>query len=289
MTGRYLARFSRGFTLIEILIGMAVLVILLGIITLRFGPLRGQADTNAASGHVLSALQLARNRTLASLGDTQHGVHFEPNQFVLFSGATYDPAASDNEVNEVPNGVEIYDISLGGGVDVIFDRVSGTTNNAGDISVRLIEDPSATRTISILPSGLVGKPGTVNTVDTRVADSRHLHFDLGWGIKNSTTLTLTFHDPPDADVVHTVPMADFFNADKSAFDWEGTVSVYGSGQALRIHTHILTDTETLLSIHRDRRFNDKALTIDIDGLDIVSYEDDGSASVGSSGGTMTQQ
>ena len=83
----------------------------------------------------------------------------------------------------------------------------------------------------------------------------------------------------------------FTGSPPTAFDWSGTVPVNGSDQVLRVHTHLLDATDTTLSVHRDRRYNNKALQIIIiDGginKDIVSYTDVGDASVGSYGGSMT--
>jgi type II secretory pathway pseudopilin PulG len=124
-------------------------------------------------------------------------------------------------------------------------------------------------------------------------DSRHLEFDLldsagrGWTIRGATTLRLVFHDPPNPDVVADVSMASFFNAGQTIFNWEGTTSVNCDPETLRVHTHYIDGNDTTLSIHRDRRINQKAVDILIDGKTIVSYGASGTPTVGAWGVVMT--
>lgn len=84
-------------------------------------------------------------------------------------------------------------------------------------------------------------------------------------------------------------MSSYFNVGQTIFSWEDTIEVNGSNQALKIQTHNLTASDTELSIHRDGRYNDKAVTVEIDGQEIVSYAADGTATVGAYGGTLEEQ
>lgn len=268
---------------------MAIILILVALSTAGLVSLRQNTDVGTSTHQIIAALQLARNKALASENDSNYGVHFESNKYVLFTGSTYSASAPDNEVHELKSTVEVHDINLVGGSDVVFDRVQGTTSNSGSVGVRLINDSTNSRAITVLASGHAGLTGSVSPTDTRITDTRHLHFDLGWSIQGATTLTLTFADPPNPTVQENVTMASYFDVGQTVFDWEGTVDVNGSDQKLRIHTHSIGASDTLLSIHRDRRDNTKAVTIDIDGQEIVSYTADGTATVGPSGGTIEQQ
>jgi len=280
---------SEGFTILEILVVVGIIVILTGIALGAYNNFSKQVDLDVTTQGILSTLRDARSRTLASEGETVYGVHFETDKYTLFAGSVYDASASANKVQDLTS-TEIYSISLtGGGSEVLFDRIRGTTDQYGSLGLRLVDNPSRTQTITIDSGGQVSTQNTVNPTDTRVTDTRHLHFDLGWSIQGGSTLTLTFADPPNPNVVQNVSMATYFNVGQSVFDWEDTIDVNGSDQILRVHTHNLDAFDTLLSIHRDRNFNDKAVTISIDGLTIVSYAADGTATVGASGGTMSVQ
>jgi len=277
---------NNGLTILEVLISAGIITLLSAIVIIGLLPLQKQTDVAITSQQIITTLQLARNRALASVDDESYGVHFESNLYVLFTGTTYSASDPDNEVRQLSSDIEINNISIGGGDNVVFDRLIGTTSNSGSITLRQISDPTDNRTISILPIGASGLTGSVTQNDTRLTDTRHVHFDLGWSIQGATTLSLIFADPP---VQENVTMADYFNIDQTSFDWEGTIDVNGSDQTLRVHTHSLDASDTQLSIHRDRLLNNKAVDITIDGQPIVSYALDGTATVGGSGGTMTVQ
>lgn len=275
------SKYNSGFTLIELLVSIAILLIITSVVIFSLRTFGQQVEIESISQNMMSTLRLARSRTLASEAETTYGVHFETTKYVLFAGTSYvDGAAGNKEFTLIDS--EIYNISLnGGGSDVIFTRIRGTTSQYGSISARLVTDNSQTRTINISSSGQMSLQETVATTDSRIIDSRHLHFDLGWSIQNSTTLRLNF---PNDSVTQNIAMSGFFNLGKTEFDWSGKIPVGGTDQVLRIHTHSLDSFNTNLSIHRDRRYNDKALTVSIidSGVTkaIVSYDANGTASVG---------
>ena len=263
--------FQKGFTLIELLIVTAILMILLIIVLARLGTFGGQVDLNTVSQRILSTLQRARNQTLASENETVYGVHFEGAKYVLFQGAAYDPLDTDNIDYDLDT-TEIYGVNFAGvtGSDVVFDRVRGTTSNNGSVSVRLLSDNSKTQTILVNSQGQVSLSETVTPTGTRVTDTRHSHLVFGWSMQSSTTMRLIFSDPGNPDVIEDIPIQNYIGGGK--FDWEEEVDVSGDDQELKIHSHVLDASDTTLSVHRDRRKNDKALEIQIDGTTIVNYD-----------------
>ena len=66
------------------------------------------------------------------------------------------------------------------------------------------------------------------------------------------------------------------------FDWSGSILVNGSNQVLRVHTHSLTSTSTAFSVTRDRRYNNAALNISLDGQNLINYAADGTTTQGTS-------
>jgi prepilin-type N-terminal cleavage/methylation domain-containing protein len=280
---------QKGFTFIEILIAVVILVLITLLMLASFTTLRQQVEIDSSSQNILSVLRLARSKTLASESEDSYGVHFQSDKYVLFKGTTYNALDSNNKDYTLTDS-EINSISLnGGGGDVIFNRIRGTTDEYGTVTIRLLTDTSKTHTININNYGQVSLNDTVTVSSTRVFDSRHLHFNLGWSIQNSTTLTLAYTDSPNPPVTQNIAMSGYFNVGKTLFDWSGTVDVNGAEQELRIHTHSLDAFNTTLSINRDIRYNNKALTVSVDGQTIVTYTAAGVATVGAFGGTMTVQ
>lgn len=284
-------KFFEGFTFIEILITIGIFSIL-GSITLNaLSNVRTGRELDAAVSETIATIRLAQSKTLASVEDSQYGIHFETDRVMLFQGASY-AAGTTTETNVFSSRVRIMGISLlGGGSDVVFQRLTGTTTAYGTIQMGagsyeriLTIDPSGavrTAAASLLPSG------------TRITDTRHVNFQLGWSIQNATTLKLTFSNPPSSNTVETIDAQGYFNADKTFFSWEGTVNVNGSGQTVKIHTATLNASDTVLSIHRNGSLNNKALVVSIvDGgveKEIASYTAAGAVTAGAYGGTMTVQ
>lgn len=144
-----------GFTIVEIIAVIAITVLLMGIVAVSFRSLNERSVLDGAVNESLSALADARSSTLASIGGSQYGVHFETNSVTIFTGASYVPGAAANRTTTLSPLVEISGITLaGGGSDVIFERLTGATTQSGTITLRLTGDVSQTRVIRIEPSGI---------------------------------------------------------------------------------------------------------------------------------------
>lgn len=271
---------KRGYTLIEIIISIGILALLGAIILVSFLTTRTVQDLTTSGQNVISVLREAQSKTIAGENNTPWGVHLEPQRFVLFNGTSY-AAAISTTAHPLPNNIQITNINLaGGGNDITFQRLSGTTNQYGTFNLTATNPSSLTFSISIDASGKAYQTGTAQppSTNSRLVDLRHRQFNLGWSIQNYTTLTLTFSDPPSPDTINSINMAIYFNADKSKFDWSGSPAIGGQAQILRIHTASLTTTNTILVIDHDCRENNKKLKITIsagvDSRDIATYEAD---------------
>jgi len=183
---------------------------------------------------------------LASEGASQYGVYFDntssSHQYILFKGESF--ALRDNsfdEINNLSDNTEVYNIDLNGGNEIIFDRVTGSTSQPGSISLRLKTDITKTKTIYIEGSGYVKLTAPIIPSDAnRVKDFRHIHFDYNNMIDTvSETLTLSF----EGGVNETIIIAD--NMKDSQIYWEGEVDVSGEVQKIKIHTHNLNNPNTL--------------------------------------------
>lgn len=277
-----------GFTFVEVLITVAVITILGSIALVSFNASRNVRDLSTTEQNVLSVLRLAQSKTLAGENDSAWGVHLESNQITLFQGSTY-ASSPLKQTYALPDSVEVTGVLLnGGGSDVIFKRVTGETDQTGTFTLNVIANPSHSRSITVNGSGNVYETASFPAaIISRLVDLRHRSFTLGWSIKTATTMTLTFADPPSPNTIQDVTMSSYFDGLKTKFDWSGTVTVGGIDQILRIHTTTLTDTDTVLSVDRDCRKNNKKLTIAIDAKTIATYEADCvNIMVGAFGGTM---
>lgn len=266
---------KKGYTLIELLVVIAVLIIILVFSATVFYNLTRKTDLDTSRDNIISTLNMARNKTLASEEAAKYGVYFDassdPDKYILFKGVS----TSFEEIHELPSTIRVSGIK-----QVVFEQLEGNTDDYGSVTIQsLVTDES--RTIYIYPSGEVStRPESVSGVG-RITDSRHVHFDYNRNIDTATeTITLTFADPV---TIVNIPMDDYTTS--VSFDWEDDIDVGGDIEDIRIHTHRLNNPDSQFCIHRDRRYDNKALTITIDGDttgDLVSYTAEGLVTKGSS-------
>lgn len=148
---------NRGFTVLEILIAVAILVVLGALILSPFSKFRTSQILNSETENILSLITQARENTLSSADASQYGVHFENMRAVMFKGATYSASDSNNKPISISSQAQISTISLsGGGTDVVFQRLTGKTNQSGTVTLSLKSNPTKTRVIKIESTGLAG-------------------------------------------------------------------------------------------------------------------------------------
>ncbi|MFY9462545.1 MAG: prepilin-type N-terminal cleavage/methylation domain-containing protein [Candidatus Sungiibacteriota bacterium] len=135
-----------GFTLIEILVSIAVIVIVILVIVSGLSSFRKSAELNQAVDGVVSQLREARRRTIESKDASRWGVHVESSRTTLFKGVSF-PEGTDKEIFVLPTTV-----TIAGPIDIVFKRISGDTDNAGTVTLAL---GTNTRVINIRSSGLI--------------------------------------------------------------------------------------------------------------------------------------
>lgn len=267
-----------GFTLIEILIVVFILALLALISIPVFYLFSRNADVDNAAQEFYTTLNLAQSKTVSSENESQYGVYLDtsvsPNQYILFKGASYETRETAADQNFwLPKTVEFSDVTLDGGNEVVFSRLTGYATPAGSVAVSLKTDASKLKNVFISSSGIISFTEPLAISDTRVKDSRHLHFDYGRTIDTNTeSITLLF----DGSVSEVIPITT--NMSGGQIDWTGTVSVGGADQTVRVHTHSLNSPDTQFSLYRDGRVNDKTLTVTLSGDasgNVAQYSADG--------------
>ncbi|MCX6753771.1 MAG: prepilin-type N-terminal cleavage/methylation domain-containing protein [Candidatus Nomurabacteria bacterium] len=142
---------NKGFTLIEILMVIAILGIISSIVLLNLSQFRNEQLLKNTTLDVVSLLSKARQNTLSSVNSTNYGIHFDNDKAVLFTGSVY---SSNNTTNEpvvfsskviipIPSG-----LNIGGGSDVIFERLTGETVG-GTIKIQLTSDSTKQKIITV--------------------------------------------------------------------------------------------------------------------------------------------
>ncbi len=145
-----------GFTLIEMLLAVSIIFLMSGLILGPFSQFRTQKTLDATVEEVFAAFSRAHIDTISSLQDSQYGVHLDADKVVYFVGTTYVPGAVTNSEYELSSVIEIGSITLVGGVsDVIFQRLSGATNQSGTFEIRAKSDTTRKVVVTVNGTGAI--------------------------------------------------------------------------------------------------------------------------------------
>jgi len=124
---------QKGFTILEVILAMSVLMILLGIATIN---LLGAANkTYQTTTAQTLYVDLRTQQIKAMNGDTEgsgatgaYGVYFQPKQYIMFRGNAYSPANPTNFAVKIPDDINFTNI-LFPNSQIIFASGSGAFAN----------------------------------------------------------------------------------------------------------------------------------------------------------------
>jgi prepilin-type N-terminal cleavage/methylation domain-containing protein len=124
---------SRGFTLIEVTIVIAVLAVIAGFgMTVNLASLRSDAFL-AEQAKIVTILERVRSRAMNNMHDTSHGFcYIEPN-YVIFrekDGYCQDGISSNELIFADAHIASVSDLSSATGLPLVFDRLTGNTSGA---------------------------------------------------------------------------------------------------------------------------------------------------------------
>jgi prepilin-type N-terminal cleavage/methylation domain-containing protein len=268
--------FKNGFTFIEILAVISIISIALSIAIINGRNFNNSIELENTVKSIDAKIKLAKAYSIGARNGTNYGVHFESDKAVIFEGDTFIDGAPANETFVFSDKIEVNTVSLaGGGSDLIFDRLVGSTSNFGNIEIVVISEPSKTKQIIINSDGQTSLSSFQSSADSIVKNARHAHFNLGWNIASATTLSLKWVDGfgnPLAPI-NNINIASYLNAGGTEFDWTGTTLVSGVNQEMRIHSWLDESNNTVLCVMRKQTEN-KKLYIFVDGgaKNIAIYE-----------------
>ena len=141
-----------GFTLIEILIVMGISVILAAAAVPIYGGLQINTELNETTSQIVQTLRTARERSVAKLYNSSHGVYFTPTTYTLYQGNSY--ATRDTNYDRIETLGPAISISNDiTDSDVNFSKNKGKVNNTGTII--LTHDVAGSRSIIVNKSGAV--------------------------------------------------------------------------------------------------------------------------------------
>lgn len=143
---------KKGFTVIELLVVLAILAVLMVVITPSFMRFRQQQALQNTTNGVLSLITSARTKTLSGNDNSIYSVRFESSRAILFKGIVYTDGMATNEIYGYESPVTLGTVLLQDATQVLtFDRLRGTTSQHGTIQLQLPN--GTTRMITVTQTG----------------------------------------------------------------------------------------------------------------------------------------
>ena len=148
---------NKGITIFEVLIGIVIMISITSVVFYSLLNFRDEQALRNTEVEIVSMLNKARQNTLSSKNSTNYSVHFDSDKITLFSGSVYSDVNPSNEsvmFNPPVTLAEVNGLNIGGGSDVIFDRLTGETLG-GTITIELSSDNTKQKTITIMKTGII--------------------------------------------------------------------------------------------------------------------------------------
>ena len=131
---------TKAFTLIEIIFVLLILSILtaIGVNSFQVAQLKKQQQTIVES--IISYSEKAKADTQAGQGGVQHGIKFNTQDFVLFSGSSFSSGNSENKIVTIHSQFEISTTFSNSQNILLFSKLYGEPNEVGTITISHIDD-----------------------------------------------------------------------------------------------------------------------------------------------------
>lgn len=144
---------SKGFSLLELVIGIAIIAIIAGISVATFAKFSRSSSVNKEADIALSHLEKARNQTLASVDSSSFGVRFSTSTITFYKGTTYS-GSTGRVVQSIPSNVLVSYSFTGNAQEIYFNRLTGIPSATGTVTFTSRSNASTTKTIQVQATGL---------------------------------------------------------------------------------------------------------------------------------------
>jgi prepilin-type N-terminal cleavage/methylation domain-containing protein len=149
-----------GFTIIELVVVMGILLMLFGFASLGLISSQKTVSVNTALETLKSDLSLQQTKAMQGVGissGTKYGVYFQPQSYTLFKGSTYSATDTANFVVTLDPGIAFTNVTFPGTVIVFASgngEIQGFTTGQNAITLQS-QGTVKTKTITINRYGAI--------------------------------------------------------------------------------------------------------------------------------------
>ena len=153
-------KLQKGFTLVELIISIALIAIIAGISFSNLGGHQKKLEVDLEAENIVAYLRETRNRAIAGQDNSSWGIHFVnvsngDDYYNLFKGLTFSTSAIV-ETRFLSKKIQFLIPAINENVDVVFLKSSGELSSSEKIIIlQSIINPEITSTIEINKLGQI--------------------------------------------------------------------------------------------------------------------------------------
>ncbi len=142
----------KGISLVEVLVVLGIITTIIAVGAPFYTSYHYRHLLAETTQEIVESIRVAQARAMAGYNGENHGIHFDSNRYVLFSGSSYNPADPNNLTYPISSKLSISNVSFNGNTELIFERFTG---NATPGTLYVMASPDDIFVISVSEIGVV--------------------------------------------------------------------------------------------------------------------------------------
>lgn len=154
-------KFLKGFTLIELILVIALMLVLVLISVLSLGGRKGKTELDGITKQIAGQLREAQSKSASQVNATTWGVRVDNATsgafFGAFSSSTYT-TSTRTSYTKLPRNISYVTSTLPVGTyrEITFVQISGAPSTTTSFSLQLADTPNVSTTITVGQGGVIG-------------------------------------------------------------------------------------------------------------------------------------
>jgi len=146
---------EQGFTVIELFLVITLTLVLVSLSVPIYSSLQISNQLNGSTSLLVQTLRTGKERSMARVNNSIHGIKLQENSYVLYQGSSYATRTQEYDRVTELEGISLsWSLSGSGQTDeIIFSKSLGVPNMIGTIT--LTNEDNKTKTISINEIGKI--------------------------------------------------------------------------------------------------------------------------------------